>query len=114
MTSNNSTQLLDPSQWRGRIFTGSWTEAQGGAYQVIEPATGEVLAEAGMANAADITQAAASASAVRKGWTDMPPREKAMIFRRAADILQSHLDELAPWVVRETGAIPPKGQLEVR
>lgn len=114
MTSNNSSQLLDPSQWQGRIFTGSWTEAQGGAYPVMEPATGKVLAEAGMANGADIAQAAANASAVRKHWTDMPPREKAMIFRRAADILQSHLDELAPWVVRETGAILPKGQLEVR
>jgi benzaldehyde dehydrogenase (NAD) len=114
MSSNNSAQLLDQNQWRGRIFTGSWTQAQGGAYQVMEPATGEVLAEAGMANGADMAQAAMKASAVRKDWTDMAPRERAMIFRRAADILQAHMDELAPWVVRETGAILPKGQLEVR
>ncbi len=114
MAANDKAQLLDPSQWKGQIFTGSWTAAEGGAYQVIEPATGEVLADAGMANAADMAQAAAKAASVRQSWTDMQPREKAMIFRRAADILQSHLDELAPWVVRETGAILPKGQLEVR
>ncbi len=114
MAANSSTQLLDPKQWRGQIFTGSWTEAQGGVYQVMEAATGEVLAEAGMANGADVAQAAVRAKAVRKGWTDMVPRERAAIFRRAGEVLQAHLDELALWVVRETGAILPKGQLEVR
>lgn len=114
MASNNSAQLLDPSQWGGRIFTGSWTTAQGGAYPVTEPATGDVLAEAGLANGADIAQAAARAARAQQGWTEMPPRERATVFRRAADILLSHLDELAPWIVRETGAILPKGQLEVR
>jgi benzaldehyde dehydrogenase (NAD) len=114
MAANTNAQLLDPNQWQGRIFTGGWTEAQGGAYQVMEPATGEVLAEAGMANGADMTQAAAKAGSAQKGWNEMPPRERATIFRRAADILESHIDELAPWVVRETGAILPKGELEVR
>ncbi len=114
MATNSDAQLLDPSQWRGRIFTGSWSEAQGGVYQVMEPATGETLVEAGMANGADIAQATAKAAAARKTWTEMPPRERAGVFRRAADILQAHLDELAPWIVRETGAILPKGQLEVR
>jgi benzaldehyde dehydrogenase (NAD) len=114
MSASNSAQLLDPSQWQGQIFTGSWTQAEGGAYQVMEPATGEVLVEAGMANGADIKQAVAKAASVQQEWTDMPPREKATIFRRAAEIMQAHMDELAPWVMRETGAILPKGQLEVR
>ncbi len=114
MATPDNAPLLNPSQWRGRIFTGSWTEAQGGVYQVMEPATGELLTEGGMANGADINEAAARAAQVRPGWTDTPPREKAEVFRRAAGILQAHMDELAPWVVRETGAILPKGQLEVR
>jgi benzaldehyde dehydrogenase (NAD) len=114
MVSNNSQPLLDPNQWRGQIFTGSWTEAHAGAYQIIEPATGETLADGGLANADDIYQAAAHASQVQKGWSDTAPRARAAIFRRAAEVLSSNMDELASWVVRETGAILPKGQLEVR
>jgi benzaldehyde dehydrogenase (NAD) len=114
MVSNSRPQLLDPNQWRGQIFTGNWTQAEGGAYQILEPATGELLAEGGLASGADITQAAAKARKVQKEWHDTAPRERAAIFRRAADILLTNMDELAPWIVRETGAILPKGQLEVR
>jgi benzaldehyde dehydrogenase (NAD) len=114
MSSNPSAQLLDPSQWRGQVFTGSWTPAEGGVYQVMEPATGDVLLDAGMANGADIKLAAAKAASMQQAWSDMAPRDKAAIFRRAAEIMQAHMDELAPWVMRETGAILPKGQLEVR
>jgi benzaldehyde dehydrogenase (NAD) len=114
MTINNKAQLLDPGQWQGQIFIGGWTKAEGGAYPVIEPATGQVLVEAGIANAADVKQAVAKAASVRQSWSDMPPRERAMIFRRAAEIMQAHMDELVPWIMRETGAILPKGQLEVR
>jgi len=114
MASSSGAHLLNSQEWKGRIFTGTWSEAQGGSYQVMEPATGEVLAEVGMANGADVVQAAAKAESVRKDWTEMAPRERAGIFRRAADILQTHLDELALWVVRETGAVSLKGQHEVR
>lgn len=110
----NDNHLLDANRWRNALFTGSWTTAKAGSRKVIEPATGEVLTEVGIANADDVAEATAKAASVRRGWTDTPPREKAAIFRRAAEIMQAHADELAPWIMRETGAILPKGQLEVR
>ena len=113
MTGNND-NLLDPGMWAGKIFTGSWTACEGGAYDIMEPATGEVLAQAGMANASDVNAAAARAKQVQSSWKDVAPREKAAIFRRAADILLAHVDELAMWIVRDTGAVMLKGQHEVR
>lgn len=113
MSSSNSTKLLDPTVWRESIFTGAWTAAQGGRHSVVEPATGEVLTETVLANAADIVKAGATAVVAQRDWAAVAPRERAGIFRRAADILQKHRDELALWVVRETGAVSLKGQHEI-
>ncbi len=106
--------LLRDSRWNGRIFNGSWAEASGGSAAVAEPATGETLTRVGMANAADISIAARSASEAQPGWAAMPPRERAEVFHRAAAVLQGDAEALARWIVRETGSILPKAQLEVR
>lgn len=113
MTSSREA-LLDAGQWPGNIFTGSWTPASGGRFEITEPATGSILAEGGLANATDIGDAARRASEKQKEWIASGPRERAAIFRKAADILQSNLPELAEWIVRETGAVRLKGEHEVR
>lgn len=42
--------MLEGVDWSGKIFTGSWTPAQGGGTLTsIEPATGQTLAEVGLA-----------------------------------------------------------------
>ena len=107
-------QILNPDQWKGNIFNGQWRAALGGTLTVREPATGEVLAEIGQANAADAESSIKAAVEAQRVWAKVAPRERAGIFRRAAAILQEHFDELVMWVVRETGGIIPKGQLEIR
>ena len=86
----------------------------GGARDVIEPATGQVLCTVGIADAADVAAATATAAAAQKAWVAVPPREKAEIFRRAAALFQQHGDELALYAARETGGILAKGQHEIR
>jgi len=114
MSFDHTQQLLDPTQWKGKLFNGRWVAAQGGSLAVREPATGETLAEVGQANAADVEAAVTSAVVAQKTWALTDPRTRAAIFRRAANLLQTHFDELARWVVRETGGIVPKGELEIR
>jgi len=114
MSFDNNQQLLNPAQWKGHLFNGQWIAANGGNLTVREPATGEVLAEVGQASAADVEAAVAAAVVAQKAWAAMPPRGRAAIFRRAAQLLETHFEELSTWVVRETGGIIPKGQLEIR
>jgi len=114
METVTDTGFLNHAVWQDRIFTGSWSVPQGGRYSVEEPATGKILTRVGVANAQDVSAAAQTASAAQPAWAAMPPRERAAIFRRAATILQTHFDELAQYVARETGGILPKGQHEVR
>jgi benzaldehyde dehydrogenase (NAD) len=106
--------LLRESRWSGRIFNGTWAEASGRSATVTEPATGETLTRVGTGNAADIAIAARGAAEAQRNWALIPPRERAEIFHRAAALLEHDAEALAQWIVRETGGILPKGQLEVR
>jgi len=115
MGAPESMNLLNAAAWNGRIhMNGEWLTPQGGARDVIEPATGERLTTTGVADALDMSAAIGGAVAAQVAWAAMPPRDRAAVFHRAAAILQQHFDELAMTVTRETGAILPKGQHEIR
>lgn len=114
MGASENLGLLDGQLWDGKAFGGQWLRTLGGARQVIEPATGRTLGSVGIANAADVAAAVQQAAAVQPAWAAMPPRERAAVFHRAAALFQQHFDELALYVTRESGAILPKGQHEVR
>ncbi|WP_332851706.1 benzaldehyde dehydrogenase [Duganella sp. S19_KUP01_CR8] len=110
----NANALLHPSIWQGLIFNGDWIAAHGGSHTFTEPATGEQLGRVGLANADDVARAATQARAAQAAWAASDYKERAAIFRRAAAVIAEHHDELATWIVRETGAIRPKADLELR
>jgi benzaldehyde dehydrogenase (NAD) len=107
------TSLLDHALWRESLFSNGWRAASQAA-DVIEPATGAVLTRTGRAVPADVASAAAAAAAAQPAWGATAPRERAAVFHRAAALFQQHVDELSLYVTRETGAILPKGQHELR
>ncbi|MFZ6776263.1 benzaldehyde dehydrogenase [Undibacterium sp. Ji83W] len=106
--------FLRPAIWQDRIFNGDWIAAKGGNHTFTEPATGEQLGRIGLANADDVALAAVQARAVQTAWATSDYKERAAIFRKAAALINEHHDELAVWIVRETGAIRPKADLELR
>ncbi|MBI1943314.1 MAG: aldehyde dehydrogenase family protein, partial [Betaproteobacteria bacterium] len=99
--------------WKGKIFTGRWQLAKGGAREVLEPATGKVLTEVGFADAEDVAEAAKSAAAAQPEWAAASAEQRAAVLRRAAQLLEAHADALRPWIVRESGSIPPKADFEL-
>ncbi|HSI57428.1 MAG TPA: benzaldehyde dehydrogenase [Ideonella sp.] len=105
--------LLDPALWREDLYSSGWRAASASA-DVIEPATGEPLTRTGVAVAADVAPATSAAAAAQAAWAATAPRERAAVFQRAAALFQQHFDELALYLTRETGAILPKGQHELR
>ncbi|UYC12472.1 benzaldehyde dehydrogenase [Xanthomonas sp. CFBP 8445] len=106
--------LAAASTWSERIFNGEWIAAQGGVLEVIEPGSGTPLHRVGQANAADVTAAVVQARAAQRAWAATPPRERAAVFHRAAQVLQQHAAAAAALIARETGGILPKGEHEVR
>jgi benzaldehyde dehydrogenase (NAD) len=61
-----------------------------------------------------VARAATTANDAQAAWAGVPPRERAEIFRRAAAAFERDADAVARHIARETGAIVPKGQHEVR
>jgi benzaldehyde dehydrogenase (NAD) len=106
--------LLDGAGWAGKIYSSGWTAAQGGTLQTLEPATGEVLAEVGLASKGDVEQAARAASAAQPAWAAQAGPERAALIRRAARVLEDNHEEFETWLVREGGAVPGKAAFEVQ
>ncbi|MFI0408973.1 benzaldehyde dehydrogenase [Actinomadura sp. 3N508] len=104
--------LLDPGVWTGKIFDGGWTAAAGGVYDVTEPATGETLGTLGQASAADVQRAAEAAASAQRDWAAQTYEERAAVLRRAGRLFEDHAAEIQEWIVRESGSIPPKAELE--
>ncbi|WP_223472811.1 MULTISPECIES: benzaldehyde dehydrogenase [unclassified Pseudomonas] len=96
------------------VFNGDWVPASGLLQWIIEPATGERLMRCATADSADIAKASRDAALAQPGWAALGPRQRAAIFRKAADVAEQSFDELALYVARETGAALFKGQHEVR
>jgi benzaldehyde dehydrogenase (NAD) len=106
--------LLDGADWGSRILSSGWIPAQGGTLQTTEPATGEVLAEVGLANKGDVAEAARAARASQPQWAAKTGPERAALIRRAARILEDNHEEFETWLVREGGAVAGKAAFEVQ
>ncbi|CAI2797521.1 MULTISPECIES: benzaldehyde dehydrogenase [Pseudomonas] len=114
MSVSETTHLLQRALESECLFNGDWIPASGSVMPVIEPATGEPLMRCAMANAADIAVASRSAALAQPAWAALGPRERAAVFRKAADLAQQCFAELALYVARETGGALFKGEHEVR
>jgi benzaldehyde dehydrogenase (NAD) len=105
--------LLDAARWTGQVFVDGWEPGSGGDYAVVEPATGNELGRLGVATVDDVARAAARGAEAQRAWADTMYQDRAAILRRAGDLWKEHVEEVVGWIVRESGAIPPKGELEV-
>lgn len=104
--------LLATASWQAKIYVDGWVDGSGGTIPVTEPATGRSLGSVGAATADDARAAATSAAKAQAEWALRKPEERAAILRRAGQLFEEHAEEIEGWIVRETGAIPPKAQLE--
>ena len=75
----------------------------GQTFQVVNPASGAVLADVQRAARADLEAAVASAQAGQRVWAAMTAMQRSRILRRAVDILRSRNDELAEMESNNTG-----------
>lgn len=104
--------LLATSLWHGKIYVDGWVDGEAGTITVREPATGRSLGLVGAAGIGDVARAAAAASAAQGEWALRTPEQRAAVLRRAGQLFDDHAEEIQGWIIRETGAIPPKAGLE--
>ena len=69
--------------------------ADGQTEPVLNPATGEVIAQAPLSTAVDVDRAVKAAGAAYAEWSATTPGERAAALLRLADAIEEHADELA-------------------
>jgi succinate-semialdehyde dehydrogenase/glutarate-semialdehyde dehydrogenase len=89
------TDLLVGGQWR--------SASDDGAFDVVDPASGEVIASVASATVEDGLSAVAAAQEALGPWSETAPRTRAEILRRAFELMVESTDEIAELIVRENG-----------
>jgi betaine-aldehyde dehydrogenase len=74
-----------------------------GTFSVVNPATGELLAEVPADGAAQVDAAVEKALAAQKHWAALTGAERGRVLQRAAQLLRSQNAELAELETRNTG-----------
>jgi acyl-CoA reductase-like NAD-dependent aldehyde dehydrogenase len=83
---------------------GRYTPAQSGRrFDVVNPATGEAVAQAADGDVTDVETAVADAARAQKEWARVPARKRGAMVYQAANLIREHVEELARLVALETG-----------
>ena len=86
------------------IIDGELAEPVGGASEaVVNPATGEAIAEAPLSGPEDVDRAVAAARRAFESWSRTTPRERSEAVHRLADLFDEHRSELAEIESAEAG-----------
>src|SRR5213082_3931648 len=83
---------------------GEWVDAvEGGTMEVLNPATGETIAEVPSGTQADVDRAVEAAKKALPEWLETTPGERAEALLKLADAIDEHTDELAELESRNVG-----------
>lgn len=94
MTATGAAQFID----------GSWVDSSdGGRYDVIDPATEDVVANVPFGGAADVVRAVDAAQRAFKSWRARTPFDRGAILVRAAELMRGRAAQLGELTVREAG-----------
>jgi betaine-aldehyde dehydrogenase len=91
------------SQFRNVINGESVGSASGATYDVVNPATGEVYAQAPASGAEDVDRAMRAADAAFEGWGESTPAERQRAMLKMADALEARMDEFVRVECENTG-----------
>ena len=89
-------------------LAGSWIDGApvataGPIHQVINPATGDAVAEYALAQPGDVDTAVASARAALAGWAGATPAERSAVLAKLAKLADEASSALVDEEVRQTG-----------
>jgi 1-pyrroline dehydrogenase len=86
------------------LIGGEWVDSAGGeTMEVLNPATGETIAEVPAATAEDVDRAVQAAKKALVEWRETTPGERAELLLKLADAIDEHTEELAELESRNVG-----------
>jgi succinate-semialdehyde dehydrogenase/glutarate-semialdehyde dehydrogenase len=109
---------MDTAKLLSSVPTGLWIGGEerdaSSTFDVLNPATDEVLLSVGNATAADGIAALDAAAAVQADWAATPPRERGEILRSVFEAITARAEEFATLMTLEMGKVLPESMGEVK
>ena len=90
-------------------FEGRWQAGTAAPLAVLDPWSGERIAQIAAATAHEVDRAFQAASHAQHAWAALLPGEKTDVFRRCAAIMEVRQTEIVDWLVRESGSTQQQG-----
>ena len=88
----------------GQFINGEWKPADSGeTYEVINPATEEIIGNASKASSSDVQKALKAADQGFKAWRETPAWERAKLLRRISELVRENSESLVEWMTLEGG-----------
>jgi succinate-semialdehyde dehydrogenase/glutarate-semialdehyde dehydrogenase len=88
----------------GQFIDGKWQKSEKNeTYEVINPATEEIIGNASKAGRSDVEKALKSAEKGLKVWRNTAPWQRSYIIRKIADKIREKQNVLAKWLTLEVG-----------
>lgn len=108
-------EVLDRLASANRLVVGGdhVPAADGGEFEVLDPATAEPIATVASATVEDAIAAVDAAHAAAEGWAGTPPRARGEVLRAAFTLMTDRADRLAELIVREMGKALSEARGEV-
>ena len=98
----------------GQFIDGRWQKSSSDeTYDVLNPATEEIIGKASKANSNDIQKALRSAEKGLKIWRNTSPWERAKIIRKISELMRKRIDVLSKWLTLEVGKPLTEGPGEI-
>ena len=98
----------------GQFIDGKWQQSSSGeTYDVINPATEEVIGKASKANSNDVQRALKSAEKGLQIWRNTSPWERSKIIRKISELMRQRVYLLSKWLTLEVGKPLTEGPGEV-
>jgi succinate-semialdehyde dehydrogenase/glutarate-semialdehyde dehydrogenase len=95
------------------FINGEWCNgSEGKSEPIISPATGQVIARLAHASRSDLDQALHAADKGFKAWRKVSAYDRYKLLRKAADIIRSRADEIAPLMTQEQGKPLAEARME--
>jgi len=95
---------LAVQQYTDLYIGGDWRPgASGDRFDVVNPATEEVLASVASADLADADAALDAAEAAFADWAARTPRQRSEVLRKAFELMTARLDDFARMITLENG-----------
>src|SRR5438552_5980105 len=97
------------------FVNGQWIDSNATEWRdVVNPATGEALAQVPLADAGEVNAAVEAAAAAFPEWRRTPPEDRIQPLFKLKQLLEDHVDDLGRILTQENGKTLTEAKAELR